>query len=110
MSIFVSSHYKNTPNDLQLLSDAPSHHIFVLLGKLGQAQPSSGDGLPDVLCAVQVCFEGEINKATIKEQMKRGVRPSGDMIPWTISEQYQDENFASLTGVRVVRIATHPSA
>ncbi len=25
MSIFVASHYKNTPNDLQLLSDAPAH-------------------------------------------------------------------------------------
>lgn len=25
MTIFVSSHYKNTPNDLQLLSDAPAH-------------------------------------------------------------------------------------
>jgi len=32
MSIFVSSHYKNTPNDLLLLSDAPAHKIFVLLG------------------------------------------------------------------------------
>ena len=31
MNIFVSSHYKNTPNDLQLLSDAPAHQIFVLL-------------------------------------------------------------------------------
>ena len=25
MGIFVSSHYKNTPNDLQMLSDAPAH-------------------------------------------------------------------------------------
>ena len=25
MAIFVSSHYKNTPNDLLLLSDAPAH-------------------------------------------------------------------------------------
>ncbi len=25
MGIFVSSHYKNSPNDLQLLSDAPAH-------------------------------------------------------------------------------------
>jgi len=36
MNIFVSSHYKNTPNDLQLLSDAPAHQIFVLIGKLDQ--------------------------------------------------------------------------
>lgn len=37
MNIFVSSHYKNTPNDLQLLSDAPAHNIFVLLGNLEKA-------------------------------------------------------------------------
>jgi len=57
MNIFVSSHYKNSPNDLQLLSDAPAHQIFVLLGPISEG---SG-GLPDILCAMQVCFEGEIN-------------------------------------------------
>lgn len=30
MSLYVASHYKNTPNDLLLLSDAPAHHLFVL--------------------------------------------------------------------------------
>jgi len=30
MSLFISSHYKNSPNDLQLLSDAPGHSIFVI--------------------------------------------------------------------------------
>jgi len=28
MSLYVSSHYKNSPNDLQLLSDAPAHQLF----------------------------------------------------------------------------------
>lgn len=107
MNIFVSSHYKNTPNDLQLLSDAPAHSIFVLLGPLSEASP---DGLPDILCAIQVCYEGEINKQTIADHLKRGLRPSGDLIPWTISEQFQDESFASLSGIRVVRVATHPNA
>ncbi|KAL0337253.1 UNVERIFIED_CONTAM: RNA cytidine acetyltransferase 1 [Sesamum calycinum] len=32
MSLLVSSHYKNSPNDLQLMADAPAHHLFVLLG------------------------------------------------------------------------------
>ena len=107
MGIFVSSHYKNTPNDLQLLSDAPAHQVFVLLGPIGEGQSA---GLPDVLCAIQVCFEGSINKDSIAEHLKRGLRPSGDLIPWTISEQFQDESFAGLSGVRIVRIATHPSA
>lgn len=85
MNIFVSSHYKNTPNDLQLLSDAPAHQIFVLTGALTEAQKQQGQ-LPDILCAVQVSFEGEINKDTFQDNMKRGLRPSGDLIPWTVSE------------------------
>lgn len=106
MSIFVSSHYKNTPNDLLLLSDAPAHQIFVLLGPIKEGDK----GLPDILCAVQVCFEGDISKQSIQENMKRGIRPSGDLIPWTISEQFQDDSFASLNGIRIIRIATHPNA
>jgi N-acetyltransferase 10 len=42
--------------------------------------------------------------------MKRGIRPSGDLIPWTVSEQFQDDSFASLNGIRIIRIATHPNA
>lgn len=50
MSLYVSSHYKNSPNDLQLLSDAPAHHIFVLLGPVSPDTSS----LPTVLCVLQV--------------------------------------------------------
>ena len=32
----------------------------------------------------------------------------GDMIPWTISQQFNDNEFATLSGARIVRIATHP--
>ena len=50
MGLYVASHYKNTPNDLQLLSDAPAHHIFVLLGPVD----SSSTSLPEILCVLQV--------------------------------------------------------
>jgi len=30
------------------------------------------------------------------------------LIPWTISQQFQDDDFASLSGARVVRVAVHP--
>ena len=30
MALYVSSHYKNTPNDLQMMCDAPAHELFVL--------------------------------------------------------------------------------
>ena len=36
MTLFISSHYKNSPNDLQLISDSPSQLIFVLVGPLKQ--------------------------------------------------------------------------
>lgn len=55
MSLYVASHYKNTPNDLQLLSDAPAHHIFVLLGPVHPASTS----LPEILCVLQVGCKGE---------------------------------------------------
>lgn len=104
ISLFVSSHYKNSPNDLQLLSDAPAHALFVLLA------PTRSDTakLPDVLCAIQVCLEGRISSNTSSSHLSRGQRASGDLIPWTIAQQFQEPEFASLSGARIVRIATHP--
>ena len=106
MSLFVSSHYKNSPNDLQLLSDAPSHKIFVLCKSLDKQKKAKG--LPDIYCAVQVCEEGGIPKDVILTNNKRGLKPSGDLIPWTISDHYQDQEFAKMTSIRIVRIACHP--
>ncbi|CEG69374.1 Putative DUF699-domain-containing protein [Rhizopus microsporus] len=104
MSLYVASHYKNSPNDLQLMSDAPAHHLFVLLPPVNEKTSS----LPDPLVVIQVCLEGEISRQTVMNSLARGQRPAGDMIPWLIAQQYQDDDFASLSGARVVRIATHP--
>ncbi|RGB42027.1 GNAT acetyltransferase 2-domain-containing protein [Rhizophagus diaphanus] len=104
MSLYVASHYKNSPNDLQLMSDAPAHHLFVLLPPIKEGDNS----LPDPLCVVQVCLEGEISKQTVLNSLSRGQQPSGDLIPWLISQQFQDDDFANLSGARIVRIATHP--
>jgi N-acetyltransferase 10 len=108
MSLYVSSHYKNSPNDLQLMSDAPAHKLFVLLGPQGSSTDPSG--LPDILCVLQVCLEGEISKDSLKAALARGNKGSGDLIPWTLAQQFQEDGFASLSGARVVRIATHPDA
>jgi len=40
--------------------------------------------------------------------LQRGKRASGDMIPWTVSQQFNDHEFGNLSGARIVRIATHP--
>ncbi|PVV04845.1 hypothetical protein BB560_000639 [Smittium megazygosporum] len=106
VSLYVASHYKNSPNDLQLLSDAPAHELFVLLAPVD----SNGQrtALPEPLCVIQVCLEGQISKESLMKSLGRGIRSGGDLIPWLISQQYQDANFSSLSGARVVRIATHP--
>eukprot|EP01138_Halocafeteria_seosinensis_P000662 gb/GECG01000678.1/.p1 GENE.gb/GECG01000678.1/~~gb/GECG01000678.1/.p1 ORF type:complete len:1048 (+),score=154.62 gb/GECG01000678.1/:1-3144(+) len=107
MSLYVASHYKNTPNDLQLMSDAPAHRLFALVGPVNHDEPNS---IPDILCVIQVCLEGHISKGSVQSSLKRGYRSSGDLIPWTISQQFQDSDFPQLSGARIVRIATHPDA
>nr|XP_033784109.1 RNA cytidine acetyltransferase [Geotrypetes seraphini] len=104
MALYVASHYKNSPNDLQLLSDAPAHHLFCLLPPV----PPTQNSLPEVLAIVQVCLEGEISQQSIMNSLSRGKKASGDLIPWTVSEQFQDPDFGHLSGGRVVRIAVHP--
>ena len=61
MSLYVASHYKNQPNDLQLLSDAPAHHLFVLCPPISQNQTS----LPMPLVVLQIALEGRISKESI---------------------------------------------
>lgn len=102
MALYVASHYKNTPNDLQLMSDAPAHQLFVLTA------PTEENKLPEPLCVIQVALEGQISRESVMNSLSRGQRAGGDLIPWIVSQQFQDENFASLSGARIVRIATNP--
>jgi len=106
MGLYTSAHYKNTPNDLQMLSDAPAHAAFVLLSPSAE---QDGDSLPDILAVVQVALEGKISRKAVEAQLARGHRSAGDLIPWTIAQQFGDSKFAQLSGARVVRIAVHPS-
>ncbi|KAL7588322.1 RNA cytidine acetyltransferase 1 [Lactuca sativa] len=106
MALYVASHYKNSPNDLQLLADAPAHHLFVLLGPVNESR----NQLPDILCVIQVCLEGKISQASAMRSLSAGHQPSGDQIPWKFCEQFQDKEFPTLSGARIVRIATHPNA
>lgn len=104
MALYVASHYKNSPNDLQLMSDAPAHQLFVLVPPIDDDSPR----LPEPLCVIQVAFEGQISKESVLNSLSRGQRAGGDLIPWLVSQQFQDEEFAGLSGVRIVRIATNP--
>ena len=104
MALYVASHYKNSPNDLQLMSDAPAHQLFVLVPPVDDDSPR----LPEPLCVIQVALEGQISKQSVLNSLSRGQRAGGDLIPWLVSQQFQDEDFAGLSGSRIVRIATNP--
>lgn len=104
MALYVASHYKNQPNDLQLLSDAPAHQLFVLLPPIKDDESH----LPEPLVVLQVALEGKIGEKAIMDGLGRGLRLGGDMIPWLVAQQFQESKFALLSGARVVRIATHP--
>lgn len=104
IALYVASHYKNTPDDLQLMSDAPAHQLFVLVPPVSE----DSQRLPEPLCVIQVALEGRISKQSVLNSLSRGQRAAGDLIPWLVSQQFQDEDFAGLSGARVVRIATNP--
>ncbi|MCP9261111.1 N-acetyltransferase 10 [Dirofilaria immitis] len=104
MAIYVSAHYKNSPNDLQMLSDAPAHHLFVLVGPINDTEAQ----LPEVLVVIQIAMEGALSSETVLGNMGRGKRAAGDLLPWTISQQFMDKEFPTLSGARIIRIAVHP--
>ena len=64
--------------------------------------------LPDILCVIHVALEGKISKKSVMKSMSQGSLPQGDLLPWTIGQQFQDSEFPSLSGVRIIRIAVHP--
>lgn len=104
LSLYVASHYKNSPNDLQLMSDAPAHHLYVLVPPITE----DSNRLPEPLVVIQVALEGRISKSSVQQSLSRGQRAGGDLIPWLVSQQFQDDEFAGLSGARVIRIATNP--
>ncbi|GFH31589.1 18S rRNA cytosine acetyltransferase, partial [Haematococcus lacustris] len=71
VSLYVSSHYKNTPNDLLLMADAPAHHLFALLGPVDETK----NVMPDILAVVQVALEGSISKRSAASSLARGDLP-----------------------------------
>lgn len=57
---------QNSPNDLQMLSDAPAHHLFCLLPPV----PPTQNALPEVLAVVQVkCAFEVISKMGTKRTL-----------------------------------------
>ncbi|KAI5190738.1 N-acetyltransferase 10 [Nematocida sp. AWRm77] len=96
-SILLSGHYKNSPNDLQILADNPAHALLALLTEEGR-----------VLGLCQTVQEG--GSAPPEQKYKEGRTEEGNLIPWALSQYFTEMNLFGLSGVRVVRIAIHPDA
>ncbi len=95
--IYVLAHYRNQPDDLGILADAPHHSIRAL-------RTSSGA----IVCAAQVAEEGGLDDELI-EDLIRGGRIPGNIIPDRILKHIRIRDFGRLRGWRIVRIATHPA-
>ena len=98
-SIFVLAHYRNEPDDLGRIADAPHHSIRALrLRKSGK-----------IVAAVQLAEEGRIPDDMIKELL-RGGSIAGNIIPDRLLKHLRLKEFGKGIGWRIVRIAVHIDA
>ncbi|MFX1512389.1 MAG: GNAT family N-acetyltransferase, partial [Promethearchaeota archaeon] len=95
MGIFVLAHYRNQPNDLALMADNPHYRIFGVMGEKGK-----------IIAAIQIATEGKLNDHQ-KKQIDHGKDLDGHLIP-VAGIKYLNLEFASLFGLRIIRIAVHP--
>ncbi len=96
IGIYIYAHYRNRPNDIMILCDAP-HHFARCLTYKGH-----------VVNSLHLCFEGNMDENDIRKTLS-GEPPSGNLIPSVIIRYYPPFiDFARLKGMRIVRIATHP--
>jgi len=95
---YVTAHYRNRPDDLVLLGDAPHHFARTLT-------------LPDgrIVVAMHLAREGSLTREEV-EKISEGEQPPGHLIPGVLLKHHPVyKNFGMLKGVRIVRIATNPS-
>ncbi len=94
--IYVLAHYRNEPDDLGMIADAPHHIIRTVKLPSGK-----------IVCALQIAIEGPIERERAIELLKGGKIP-GNIIPDRFLKHQRILEFADTRGWRIVRIATHP--
>jgi len=96
--IYVMAHYRNNPNDLGMMMDAPHHFPRALILDSGK-----------VVVSLELAEEGPLDEKLAMESA-RGAWIMGNIIPDRLIKYYKLVDFGRLKGVRIVRIATHPRA
>lgn len=89
------AHYKTEPSDVVRLLDAPNIIVRALLDD------------EYVVAVAMLAREGNFDPDT-QQAINAGERIRGNVIPDLLSSQLRDETAGLPTGLRVVRIATHP--
>lgn len=95
--IYVLAHYRNEPDDLGMLADAPHHSIrAVRTARKGK-----------IVAAAQVAEEGALPEDLI-DRLLRGEKIAGNIIPDRMLKHARIREYGRMKGWRIVRIATHP--
>lgn len=69
---FIIFHLQNTPNNLQLLSNTPTHHIFYLLNPINPTQNT----LPKIYYILQIkTYKTKYNKIRKKTYHQLNLHP-----------------------------------
>ncbi|MFX0118082.1 MAG: GNAT family N-acetyltransferase [Promethearchaeota archaeon] len=98
--LLVYSHYRNQPNDLLVLTDSGKHFLTGMYGKDSQ-------NTTQLLVSNQLAKEGEMTDQEIL-RVTSGDFIQGNLIS-TIGIRHFSKELAKLRGLRIARIATHPS-
>ncbi|MFW9904057.1 MAG: GNAT family N-acetyltransferase [Candidatus Thorarchaeota archaeon] len=98
-SLLIYAHYRNQPNDLLVIADSGKHFLTGLYTR--------SDGKENLLVSSQLAEEGGMKRDEIQE-IASGKFIKGNLIS-TVSIRHFSAEFAKLHGLRIVRIAVHPS-
>ncbi len=93
--IYVQAHYRNEPDDLGMIADAPHHSVRAMATSSGK-----------IVASAQLAEEGPIESG-LGSILVAGKMP-GNIIPDRIVKHYRLIDFARTVGWRIVRIAVHP--
>ena len=94
--IYVQAHYRNEPDDLALIADAPHYSIRAVATTSGK-----------VVSAALLAEEGGLDEELCNTLLNQD-KTKGNIIPDRIIKHLRVPYFGRLRGWRIVRIATHP--
>ena len=99
MGLLVLAHYQTSPSDLRLMLDHPDIRVVVSTHRNG------------VLSVALVMSEGKLNNPELAKGIVAGTRrPKGQLVPQALTSFSGDPTIMSLSCLRIMRIAVHPSA